>query len=165
MKAKTYLLLIAYSLQLVALSGCEAFRKKFVRESKKKKEIRAVTQTIDYASDLTTEQTYKNYYLFWSSWHEELIVLVNDQNSNRKKQLYAARMIVENLTQMRKLLVPAKQEQLGVFIAEQEDIIKKLDKFQISHLEMLRIKSSLARQKKQIQKEFDYRSIQENLAQ
>lgn len=160
---KIIFLLTAYSLQLTALCGCEAFRRKFVRKSERKKEVRVVTQTKEYTSEESTEETYKKYYLFWRASHDELVDALDAQDENRKKQIYAAEKIIEHLQQMRELLLIEKQRELDIFIERQRDILEQLDRFRLTRVQVLRIKSTLNKQKRRIQEEFGYRHIQEYL--
>lgn len=163
-KFKIILLLTTYFLLLTSfLCGCEAFRRKFVRQSTRKKEVRVVTQTKEYTSEESTEETYKKYYLFWRASHDELVDALDAQEPNFKKQIYAAKKIIEHLQQMRELLLIEKQRELDILIETQEDILKQLDRFRLPHIQMLKIKSTLNKQKRCIQGKFGYKQIQEYL--
>ena len=163
-KILTLFLLSAFSFQLsVLLCGCEAFRKKFVRKPKREKEVTVVVKIQEYESKYSTAETYKKYFLFWRCRHEELVNLLNAQEGNRKKRIFSAKKIIENLQQMQKLLLPQKQIKLESFISEQKAIVEKLDRYNLSRGQRLRIKSTLGKQRKKIQEEFAYRHIQEHL--
>ncbi|NQS99965.1 MAG: hypothetical protein HQ595_02680 [Candidatus Omnitrophica bacterium] len=163
MKTRMLICFFIFCLMFSA-SGCEAFRKKFVRKSsKKEKAIRVVTQTKEYLPEASREERYKNYFLFWRSWHDELINALNAQDRNRKKQVFTAKKIVENLEQIRELLLPEGQKQLDPFLLEQKDIAKQLDAFRLNRAQVLRIKSLLEKNKRRIQEGFSYRHIQEYL--
>ena len=144
------------------LTGCEAFRKKFVRKPKKK-QIRVVVSPQEYTPEHSAQEVYKKYFLFWRAWHDELIDSLDAQDANRKKRISSAKKIIENLQQMHGLLIRKKQARLDIFILEQEDILKELDSYNLSFGKRLRIKSALNKQRRQIGKEFDYRHIQEYL--
>jgi len=163
-KFKVILLLIAYSLQLTALCGCEAFRKKFVRKPKKK-QIRVVVIPQEYTPEHSAQQVYKKYFLFWRASHDELINSLDAQDANRKKRISSAKKIIENLQQMRELLIPEKQSRLNAFILEQETVLRELHRYNLSPGQKLRIKSTLNKQRRQIEKVFDYKHIQEYLIQ
>ncbi|MBL7084870.1 MAG: hypothetical protein ISS43_02035 [Candidatus Omnitrophica bacterium] len=158
-----FILLSAFSFQLSALCGCEAFRKKFVRKPKEEKQIEVVVHTQEYSSEYSPEQIYKKYFLFWRSWHEELVNSLNAQEGNRKKLISAAKKSVENLQQMRQLLLPEKQDRLDIYILEQKSIVRELNKRRLSPAQRLKIKTRLEKQRRQIQKEFGYSHIQEHL--
>lgn len=161
MKFKAFLLLTTYFLLLTTLFGCEAFRKKFVRKPKEK-EVKIVVETYEYESE-PAEKTYKRFFLFWRAAHEEMINSLKSQDSNRKKLVFAAEKIIENLQQMRQLLMPQMQARLDTFISEQKDIARQLNRFKLQHAQLIRIKSMLEKQRRQIQKEFNYKHIQEYL--
>lgn len=161
MKFKAFLLLTTYFLLLTTLFGCEAFRKKFVRKPKEK-EVKIVVETYEYEAE-SAEKTYKRFFLFWRAAHEEMINSLSTQDSNRKKLVFAAEKIIENLQQMRQLLMPQMQARLDTFISEQKDIARQLNRFKLQHAQLIRIKSMLEKQRRQIQKEFNYKHIQEYL--
>ena len=161
-KFKAILLLIAYSLQLTTLCGCEAFRKKFVRKPKKK-QIRVIVTPQEYAPEHSAEELYKKYFLFWRASHDELIDSLDAQDANRKKRISSAERIIENLRQMHGLLTLKKQARLDIFILEQEDTLRELDRYNLSPGRKSRIKNTLEKQKRQIEKVFGYRHIQEYL--
>ena len=162
-KFKVVLMLSTIYYLLSTSLGCEAFRKKFVRKPKKEKEVEVVVHTQEYVSEYSTEETYKKYFLFWRTWHEELLNSLSAQDGNRKKRVFAAKKIVENLQQMRQLLLPEKQNRLDIYISEQKDIVRQLNKYNLNRIQRLRIKSILEKQRRQIQREFKYRHVQEYL--
>ena len=164
MKTRILILFSIFCL-LLSASGCEAFRRKFVRKPKQKKEIRVVTQTKEYSAEHSPEERYKKYFLFWRSWHDELINSLNAQDGNRKKQVFAARKVVENLEQMRQLLIPEGQKELEPFILAQQDVVQQLGTFRLSPAQALRIKSTLEKHKRRIQEKFSFRHVQEYLIQ
>ncbi len=149
---------------LFSLCGCEAFRKKFVRKSKRGKEVEVVIHPIEYESKYTIEEAYKKYFSFWRAWRDELVNSLDAQDANRKKQVFTAKRTLENLQQMRKLLLPEKQTRLDVFILGQKDIVRQLEGYSLSHIRKLRIiKNMLEKQRRQIQKEFKYKQIEKFL--
>ena len=153
-----------YFLLSTSLCGCEAFRKKFVRKPKREKEVKVVVDTQEYKSRYSKEADYKRYFLFWRISHQELTNLLDDQEASRKRLLFTAKKIVENLEQMRQLLLPEQQSRLDTLISKQKEIIRQLDRRQLERVQKLRIKSILKKQKRQIQKEFHYQAIQEYLS-
>ncbi len=148
----------------LALTGCEAFRKKFVRKPKKK-QIRVVVSPQEYTPEHSAQEVYKKYFLFWRASHDELTDSLGAQDANRKKRISSAKKIIENLRQMHGLLILKKQARLDIFILEQESRLRELDRYNLNPGQILRIKSTLNKQRRQIEKEFDYRHIQEYLIQ
>jgi len=131
-----------------------------VRRSTKEKEVKVVIETYEYEPKYSLEQTYKRYFLFWRTAHEELITLLNMQDVSRKKRVFTAEKIIENLQHMRQLVLPEKQSELDAHILEQENILKQLERYKLRRAQMLRIKSTLKEQKRQIREEFSYEEMQ-----
>lgn len=164
MKLKAILILTTvYFLLSTSLCGCEAFRKKFVRKPKGKREIKVVIETQEYDPEYSVEETYKRYFLFWRASLGELIDSLNAQDGNRKKRISAAKKIIENLQQMQQLLIAEKQTRLDDFILEQKKIVGQLDRRNLGRGKRLQIEGILKRQERRIQKEFNFRHIQDYL--
>ena len=151
--------LICAILCLFNLTGCEAFRKKFVRKPKIK-EVKVVVHTYEYESEYSLEKAYKKYYSFWRGAHEELISLLNARDENRKRRVFAAEKVVEALLQMQELLLPPKQTRLDDLIIAQKDIVRELDRYNLTLSQKLNILGTLQGLRRQIQKEFRYKEIQ-----
>jgi hypothetical protein len=122
MKSKV-ILLGASLLILINILGCEAFVRKFTRKSKKdmlpKEEMVLVPE--EYKLTMDKEQLYRQYFVFWRSWHDELLrALV--PNANHKKQVDCANEVIKNLMNMRQLLNPEKQNKLDVHISQLSEL-------------------------------------------
>lgn len=83
-------------------SGCEAFVKKFRRkpreESREQKELVLEPESYDNLQ-VSKEELARQYYLFWGSWHDELIQSLAS-STNHKKQIetaYEAALSLSNL--------------------------------------------------------------------
>lgn len=132
MKRRTFLLVTSYLL-LVAILGCEAFGRKFVRkpkpEEKNEEEIVLVPQEYK-AEEMSKEELYRQYFLYWDSWQDELIDTLSYRGLNRKKQIDSLKEAVKNLVNMKDLLKPEKQKLLDNYINEmnnlREDITKDI---------------------------------------
>ena len=110
------LLATCYSL-LVALIGCEAFVKKFTRKPKKD-QVREepVLAPEDYSlSDIPTPERYRQYFLFWRSWHDELITALGSSASYKKVKT-CLREAIKNLEEVKSLLFEEKQKALDVYL-------------------------------------------------
>jgi len=59
---------------LSVLSGCETMARKFTRKSKKPGQpVQMVLAPEEYKGpDMSKEELYRQYFLFWKSWHDEL---------------------------------------------------------------------------------------------
>lgn len=163
MKFKTILLLTTYCLLLTTVLGCESFRKKFVRQKKRKKEVRVVTQIRDYEALYPPKVVYSQYYLFWHSAHDQIIRALYVEDGNWKKAAGSAVSATEYLEQMQALLPLHMQNELDPFIAEYQNITKRLEVRKLNRAQRLKINSILKKQKKQIEQRFAIKHIQKYL--
>ena len=119
------LLVTIYGL-LVTLTGCDAFVRKFTRKPRKenlpKQELVLVPE--EYKPPrMTKEEAYRQYFLYWKSWHDELINSLST-GSSHKKQIDCANEAIKNLEQLRAALQEAKQKKLDVYINQLKDLDK-----------------------------------------
>lgn len=135
MKARIYglttrVLLLAVSCCLVAaLAGCDAFVRKFTRNSKKDAQAKQdlVLAPEEYKPPKTTkEEVYRHYFLYWKSWHDELINALLGEASN-KKQADCANEALKNLVELRRTLQPEKQKKLDVYIKQLQDLKNSIE--------------------------------------
>ncbi|MDD2679818.1 MAG: hypothetical protein PHO03_03330 [Candidatus Omnitrophica bacterium] len=112
---------------IINLAGCEAFTRKFTRKSKKDKEqVEMVLAPEEWKGPkMTKEEQYRQYFVFWQSWQDELVSVLM-QNGSQKKKLDCAQQAMKNLVNMRALLNESKQKQLDVYLRQlvelQQDI-------------------------------------------
>ena len=126
-KLKIILLVTSYSL-LFTMLGCDAFVRKFTRKSKKtnlpQQELVLVPE--EYKSPkMTKEEVYRQYFLYWKSWHDELINSLS-VNSSNKKQIDCANEALKNLDSLRGTLQEAKQKKLDIYINQLKDLKKEI---------------------------------------
>ena len=69
------------------LVGCESFTRKFTRKSKKPDQaVEMVLVPQEYKGpNMTKEELYRQYFLYWKSWQEELINALTQKTSQKKK--------------------------------------------------------------------------------
>jgi len=113
---------------MINLVGCEAFTRKFTRKSKKDKtpETMILAPEEWKGPQMTKEEQYRQYFVFWQSWQDELTNALI-QNAPQKKKLDCAQQAMKNLVGMRSLLNETKQKQLDIYLkqmAELRDDIK-----------------------------------------
>lgn len=114
MNTRSLLQICVISFLLFALFGCDAFVRKFTRKPKKDsgERIEMVLEPEEYkAPPMTPEARYREYFLFWKSWHDELIVSLRP-GANHKKQVHCASEAIKSLTGMRSLLKSEAQVRL-----------------------------------------------------
>ncbi|MEW5758436.1 MAG: hypothetical protein AB1755_03070 [Candidatus Omnitrophota bacterium] len=115
-----FLIFAFYFLIFVFLTGCEAFRKKFVRKQAPRAPEKAYYVPTDYPKrpgDI--EDEYNEYFTFWKRSQEELIAYLSGYY---KKQIASSRRAIENLTYMRDMLKEEKAAKLTEYI-KQMDLI------------------------------------------
>ena len=74
---------------------------------------------------MTKEEIYRQYFLFWKSWQDELINALT-QSASTKKKIDCAQEALKNLVHMQGLLVVSAQKNLDVDIAKSRDLISDM---------------------------------------
>jgi hypothetical protein len=99
------------------LIGCDAFVRKFTRKHKReaRKEEMVLAPEEYKPPQLTKEEVYRHYFLFWKSWHDELINSLA-VGANHKKQIDCAEEALKNLDLLRVTLQEKKQKRLDIYI-------------------------------------------------
>ena len=119
----SFIIICAILAMVCELTGCEAFVRKFTRKSKKvqnPEEMVLVPQEWK-GPQMTKEEQYRQYFLFWKSWHEELNNAIL-QNSSQKKKIDCLQQALKNSLGMRSLLNESKQKQLDVYLRQLVDL-------------------------------------------
>jgi len=116
-------MLVTTYLLLATLLGCEAFVRKFTRKPKKEEapEPMVLVPEEYRGPEMTREELYRQYLLFWKSWQDELIQSLTD-GSNNKKRIDCANEALKNLYQMRLMLNPDTQLRLDDYIRQSEEL-------------------------------------------
>ena len=114
MKGPVLILLLIF---LINLIGCEAFVRKFTRKSNKDKvpEEMVLVPEEWTGPKMSKEEIYRRYYNFWQSWQEELVNVLT-QKASLKKRVDCAQQSIKNLSGMRSMLSLTKQKQLDVYL-------------------------------------------------
>lgn len=164
MKFKILLLVTSYSL-LVTIIGCDAFVRKFTRKPKKenlpKQELVLVPEEYKPLR-MTKEEVYRQYFLYWKSWHDELINSLST-GSSHKKQIDCANEAIKNLESLRPALQEAKQKKLDVYINQLKDLKNEIvqdlygNNISANRLTAERIRRSILR-------DFSYNKIKDYLS-
>lgn len=149
---------------LFFLLGCDAFARKFTR--KPKKDIVPVEDMVlapeEYKGpQMTQEELYRRYFLFWKSWHEELINSLLEARS-QKKQIDCAMEAIKNLTGLKAFIKEEKQKELDVYINSLQDIQKQIEDSPYGN-ENSYIRNGVERLKLRILKNYSYDKIKQYL--
>jgi hypothetical protein len=112
---------------LLDLAGCESFARKFTRKSKKADQaVEMVLVPEEYKGpNMTKEELYRQYFLFWKSWHDELENALT-QRSSIKKKVDCAQEALKNLVNMKNMLVADMQKNLDVYINRTIDLLASI---------------------------------------
>jgi len=70
---------------------------------------------------MTKEEQYRQYFVFWQSWQDELINALT-QNASQKKKFDCAQQAMKNLVGLRSLLNESKQKQLDIYLKQLVDL-------------------------------------------
>jgi hypothetical protein len=99
--------------------GCEAFIKKFTRKPKKEEPPEEMILVPEEYPSLfkDKEEAYRQYFLYWKSWQDELINSLS-VGTSQKKQLSCADEALKNLNEIKKILVEEKHKALDLYITE-----------------------------------------------
>jgi len=157
-----YILIFAFCILFL---GCDAFVRKFTRKHKKDTSVQEemVLAPEEYKGpQMTKEELYRQYFLFWKSWHDELIESLI-RGTNHKKQIDCANEAIKNLEQLRSLLNLEKQKKLYIYINELRDL-KDLVTKDIYGNNITKSRSIAERIKMNILRDFSYPKIKDYLA-
>lgn len=150
---------------IINLAGCEAFVRKFTRKSKKENlpQEEMVIAPEEYKPPvMTKEERYREYFLYWKSWHDELIESLSS-STNTKKQLSCINEAIKNLEQIRALLKAEKQKKLDDWINKLKDLRGALSS-DIYGRNTDRNRLSAERVRRNIMQDFSYPKIKDYLA-
>jgi hypothetical protein len=70
---------------------------------------------------MTKEEQYRQYFLFWQSWQDELMEALL-QNKSLKKRVDCAQQAVNNLVNMQQLLNDVQKKKLQIYIVRMKDL-------------------------------------------
>jgi len=167
MKLKTYhlrLTTIIIYLLITNIIGCDAFVRKFTRKPKKEDlpQEEMVLAPQDYkASPMSKEDLYRQYFLFWRSWQDELINTLT-QKGSQKKQIECAEEVINNLNNLRPLLNEQAQKNLDLYITQLKELKELISKDLYSN-SATSYAQEVERIKRNILKDFSYQKIKANL--
>ncbi|MDD5561176.1 MAG: hypothetical protein PHT50_03475 [Candidatus Omnitrophica bacterium] len=127
MRLKKIVLLLLFCVLLLDMAGCESFTRKFTRKSKKNDQaVEMVLAPEEYKGpNMTKEELYRQYFLFWKSWQGELKNAFTQKLSLKKKE-DCAQEALKNLVNMKNMLVPEMQKSIDVYINKTIDLLDSI---------------------------------------
>jgi len=150
---------------LVSLIGCEAFVRKFTRKPKKEnlpKEEMVFAPEEYKGPQMAKEELYRQYFLFWKSWHDELMNSLSG-GANHKKQISCATEAIKNLVNLKTLLNEEKQKKLDIYISQLNDL-KELVTKDVYGKNIAGNRQNAERIKSNIIREFSYKKISKDIS-
>jgi len=149
---------------LFNLSGCAALKKKFTRKPKDRDEKKIEDVVLipeEYpVSDVDPEVKYKEHYILWKSWQDELIMSLNPDGS-KKRQLFCFNGVIFNLEKMQSLLNTKKRQELQEYIDTIKIVMDRVEYDRLSSVNIVRYQDKMNRVRRKIKLEFSYRDISE----
>lgn len=113
MKSRFVFFIFASLFLVSSLTGCAAFRKKFVRKQPPKAPEETFYTPKAYKRSVSVENEYLEYFYSWKRSHEELI---DNLGGYYKKEIASCRRTIDNLSYMRNMLKPEKSDVLTNYI-------------------------------------------------
>ena len=163
MKIKKIIAVFLFCFLLLNLFGCESFVRKFTRKSKKSDAtVEMVLVPQEYQGpNMTKEEIYRQYYLYWGSWQDELINALT-QKLSLKKKVDCAQEALKNLINMKMMLVLDAQKNFDPEISRLNDLLADL-KSDVYGANDFRNRQSAERIKSSVHKNFIYPKIRNYL--
>ncbi len=127
---KVFLKLFTFYFLVFTFLGCDAFVRKFTRKSKRENlpQDEMVLAPEEYKGpQMSKEELYRQYLLFWKSWHDELIESLL-QHKSQKKQIDCAEETIKNLINLRALLNIDLQKKLDIYILKLKELQSQINK-------------------------------------
>ncbi len=144
----------------MSLTGCSGLQRKFSRKKRKEERPTPVITTYDYAKDLRVEELYKKHFLYWKTWHNELIDRIDGAYKKRVECYDNALM---HLEEMQKYLGESKALEIKPFTEKIKAIDPDIRKKKLSKGKKLKMLRMLEMTKRQVGKRFSYPNVKDNL--
>jgi hypothetical protein len=149
---------------LFSAIGCQTLVRKFTRKPKgePKKEV-PLFQPQEYPDiGQTADQLYKDYFLFWENWADELIAHLSER-ANSKKQKECAREALDNLIKMQSLLNEEKSNVLTPLVNEFISIKDAVFAGNLDGATLYSLRRKAERIKSRVHRDFVYKKIQNDI--
>ena len=130
MKLKNLIIVFLMGSIILELIGCDAFVRKFTRKPNKENipQEEMVLAPEEYKGpNMSKEELYRQYFLFWKSWSDELMEALM-QGKSQKKQLDCAQEAIKNLENLKAFLDEDTQRKLGIYIGRLKDLKNAISK-------------------------------------
>jgi len=166
MKFKRFIFICGLLTMVYGLLGCDAFVRKFTRKPKKEALLaeEMVLVPEEYKGpQITKEEQYRQYFLFWKSWQDELITSLLEKRS-QKKQIDCAKEAIRNLVSLKAFLNEEKQKKLDIYINRLNDLQGQISQDLYGSVTASYLQAA-ERIKRDILKDFSYHKISKDIVQ
>jgi hypothetical protein len=122
MKYMRFFKILIIVILVIDLAGCDAFVRKFTRK-KKKDDVQEelVLAPEEYKDTRTSEAKYRQNFMYWKAWQDELIESLL-MNKSLKKRVDCAEQSLKYLAELKPLLNAKKQQELGTYLSRLADL-------------------------------------------
>jgi hypothetical protein len=141
------------------LSGCETVRKKFTRKKKTVVKMPRIYQVRKYEKKPIAE-LYAKHFAYWVSWHSELLRTLG---ANHKKDKKCIEEIMNNLNDLRNMLLPEKAEALKVHMEKLERVRTVIEREELTQFNKSYVAMTLDREDRSIKRDFKLSKVKDFL--
>ena len=161
---RTVTLLTAYCLLLTVFLGCESWQQKFIRKSKTPPARPSpVVNFQDYTNAMTPLDRYRKHFALYDYWNAQLLDELQQRTMNPKRAQHASSESLQELGMLQQLLQDRAASQMGPLLEERAQFDRQIQRefYAPSQLEIIR--QRLERQTRQINREWFWRKVQDQL--
>lgn len=162
---KLALVTVFFVAGVLCLTGCESLRKKFTRKRKSAdtKEAMVIVPRDYNANPLPPDVRYKQYFVYWKSWNQELVTALNDQASF-KKIIGCVEQARINLAKMTTLLKEDRAKELEVYLKKTEDLKAEIERVKnLPPVRMSSLRYKADRILSSVNRQFDLSKVKDSL--
>ncbi len=158
---KFLLLVLLFYFLVFSLCGCEAFVRKFTRKPKEIKKEEPIIEPQVYPDFvLGPDALYKDYFLFWETWSDELLVNLNE-GANFKKQKSCAEEGLDNLFKMKSLLKEESAVRLNPLVSDFAALKERIFAGNINPAEFSSLRRKVERIKAGVHRNFTFTKVKD----
>jgi len=164
-KSKIIIFILGLLLAIENIYGCETVMRKFTRKPKNEEQPAQTMVLVpeEYkAPQMSKEELYRQYFLYWKSWQDELLESLQG-SPNHKKQIGCTDEAINNLSELKPLLNSDKQKKLDVYINQLREL-KRLITKDLYGNNITDNREVAERLKRNILRDFSYNKISKDIS-
>lgn len=147
-----------------SLTGCESLQRKFTRKSKRPAAaVNPILKFEDYTRAMTPLDRYRKHALLFDYWNDELMAALQDRSINVKRCRRTSGEALAELQTLQGLLTDAMAAQLEPLIQERASVHRQFSTGALSAHQAMMAWRALEAQKRQVQRTFFWRDVQDSL--